>query len=69
VQKARDETGGLSLFVRSLIGLERNAAVVSMSEFLNDSAAVASQITFVKLIVECLTNANGVCDSLSRKNE
>ncbi|MBK8814869.1 MAG: DEAD/DEAH box helicase family protein [Methylococcaceae bacterium] len=64
VDKARDEAGGLGLFVRSLIGLERNAAVEAMSEFLNDSTVTASQLTFIKLIVECLTNNGTISDDL-----
>jgi type I restriction enzyme R subunit len=64
VQKARDEAGGLGLFVRSLVGLERNAAVETMSEFINDSTATASQLTFIKLIVECLTSNGIISDDL-----
>ncbi|NOT13768.1 MAG: DEAD/DEAH box helicase family protein [Methylococcaceae bacterium] len=64
VDKAREESGGLGLFVRSLVGLERNAAVEAMSEFLNDSTATASQLTFIKLIVECLTSNGMISDDL-----
>jgi type I restriction enzyme, R subunit len=54
----------LGLFVRSLIGLERNAAVEAMAEFLNDKTATARQLTFIKLIVECLTNNRSISDGL-----
>jgi type I restriction enzyme, R subunit len=64
VDKARDEAGGLDLFVRSLVGLERTAAVEAMSEFLNDSTATASQLEFIRLIVECLTNNGTISDDL-----
>lgn len=54
VDMARDEGQGLGLWVRSLVGLDRNAAVEAMSEFLNDVNATASQIEFAKMIVEYL---------------
>lgn len=55
VDRARDEAHGLGLFVRSLVGLDRNAAVEAMSEFLNDANATNNQIEFVNMIVEFLT--------------
>lgn len=64
VDKAKEEAGGLGLFVRSLVGLERNAAVEAMSEFLNDSTVTASQLTFIKLIVEYLTNNGTIAEDL-----
>jgi type I restriction enzyme R subunit len=64
VNKAKEEAGGLGLFVRSLIGLERGAADAAMSEFLNDTTATASQITFIKLIVESLTRNGAMTEDL-----
>ena len=55
VDKAREEAHGLGLWVRSLVGLDRSAAVEAMSEFLNDKNATASQIEFAKMIVDYLT--------------
>jgi type I restriction enzyme R subunit len=55
IQQARDESNGLGLWVRSLVGLDRAAAVEAMAEFLNDTNATASQIEFAKMIVEYLT--------------
>jgi type I restriction enzyme R subunit len=55
VDRARDESHGLGLFVRSLVGLDRNSAVEAMSEFLNDSKATSNQIEFVNMVVEFLT--------------
>ena len=49
IEQAKQEAGGLGLFVRSLLGLERNATVEVMSEFLNDTNATARQLAFVKL--------------------
>lgn len=55
VEQAKAATGGLGLFVRSLLGLERGAAMEAMAEFLNEQNATASQLEFAKLIVNYLT--------------
>jgi type I restriction enzyme R subunit len=55
IEHAREEAHGLGLWVRSLVGMERNAAVEAMAEFLNDVNATASQIEFAKMIVDFLT--------------
>lgn len=59
VARAREEASGLGLFVRSLVGLDRQAATEAFSEFLTDSTYSATEIRFIQLIVEELT-ANGV---------
>ena len=64
VAQAQHETGGLGLFVRSLVGLERGAAVEAMAEFLNDTTATASQLTFIKMVVECLTRNGAMTNDL-----
>ena len=46
IEQAKANAGGLGLFVRSVVGLERGAAVDAMSEFLNAQNATASQIEF-----------------------
>lgn len=51
--------GGLGLFVRSLVGLDREAAMQAFSELLQGSKLTPEQIEFVNLIVEELTQ-NGV---------
>lgn len=63
VAKARDEANGLGLFVRALVGLEREAANEAMAKFLNDANATAKQITFVRLIVEQLTQDGAMSDA------
>jgi type I restriction enzyme R subunit len=55
VEQAREECHGLGLWVRSLVGLDRAAAVEAMAEFLNDVNATSSQIEFAKMIVDYLT--------------
>ena len=55
VERAKSECTGLGLFVRSLVGLERPAAVEAMSAFLQDKTATANQLQFVNMIVDHLT--------------
>lgn len=47
--------GGLGLFVRSLVGLERDAAKAALAGFLARRSLNANQIEFVNLIIEHLT--------------
>lgn len=55
VQKAKKESQGLGLFVRSLVGLDRGAAKQVFAGFLSGKALSANQIEFVNLIIEHLT--------------
>jgi type I restriction enzyme R subunit len=55
IARAKQESTGLGLFIRSLVGLERQAAVEAMDEFLKDKAATANQLQFVNMIVDYLT--------------
>lgn len=50
---------GLGLFIRSLVGLDREAAMQAFSALLQGSKATPEQIEFIELIVEELTQ-NGV---------
>ena len=56
----RDE-GGLGLFIRSLVGLDREAAKFAMSESIDGRALTANQIGFTNLIIDYLTEL-GVMD-------
>lgn len=53
--RAAEESQGLGLFVRSLIGLDRNAAKKAMDTFLSGKRLSANQTEFVSLVVEHLT--------------
>jgi type I restriction enzyme, R subunit len=53
--------GGLGVFVRSLIGLDRKAAATAFGEFLVGRALTANQLEFVNMLIEHLT-ARGVVD-------
>jgi type I restriction enzyme R subunit len=59
LEKARAESHGLGLFIRSLVGLDRRAAKDAFGAFLSGRAFTASQIEFVDLMVNHLTD-NGV---------
>jgi type I restriction enzyme R subunit len=49
------------LFVRSLVDLDREAAAAGVDQFLTDTTYTATQIRFLKSIVEPLT-AKGVME-------
>jgi len=61
LQKASAESQGLGLFVRSLVGLDREAATAALAGFLRNTTWTANQMEFVDLIVKHLTE-NGVMD-------
>ena len=54
-------TGGLGLFVRSLVGLDRGAAAEAFGEYLDGTRYTVDQIRFVDLIIDELSH-NGVVD-------
>ena len=62
IQRAAEESQGLGLFVRSLVGLDRQAAKEALAGFLNGKSPGANQIEFVNLIVDHLTE-HGVMDA------
>lgn len=62
IAQAKEEGKGLGLFIRSLVGLDKEAANEAMAVFLNDTTANAKQITFVRLIVEQLTQDGAMSD-------
>ena len=55
IVRAKQESQGLGLFVRSLVGLDRGAAKEVLARFLSDKTLGANQIEFVNLIVDHLT--------------
>jgi type I restriction enzyme R subunit len=56
------ESKGLGLFVRSLVGMDREAAKKALNGFLTNKALSANQIEFVNLIVDHLTE-HGAMDA------
>jgi len=59
--RASGDSGGLGLFIRSLVGLDRSAAVEVFETYLDDTRFTVDQVRFVNLIVDELT-ANGVME-------
>jgi type I restriction enzyme R subunit len=55
IQRAAEESHGLGLFVRSLVGMDRGAAKEALGSFLSGKALSANQIEFVNLIIDQLT--------------
>lgn len=55
IQKATEESDGFGLFVRSLIGLDREAAKQALGGFTTGKTLKANQIEFLDLIVNHLT--------------
>lgn len=55
INRAKEASQGLGLFVRSLVGLDREAAKEALGDFLAGKALSANQIEFVNLIVNHLT--------------
>jgi type I restriction enzyme R subunit len=62
IQRAAEEAHGLGLLVRSLVGLDRQAAKEALAGFLAGKALAANQIEFVNLIVDHLTE-HGVMEA------
>jgi type I restriction enzyme, R subunit len=62
IDRAKTESHGLGLFVRSLVGLDREAAKQALAGFLLGKTLGANQIEFVNLIVNHLTE-HGMMDA------
>lgn len=56
-----ERAGGLGIFVRGLVGLDRQSAVEAFADFLDEGRFDVNQIRFINLIVDELTK-NGVVD-------
>jgi type I site-specific restriction endonuclease len=61
IDQARRSSEGLGLFIRSLVGLDREVARDAFSEFLVGRTLNAAQLDFINLIVNDLT-VNGVME-------
>src|SRR5699024_618019 len=58
---AREQADGLGLFVRTLVGLDRQSVAEEFAGYLDGSRFTVEQLRFVELIVEELTR-NGVME-------
>ncbi|MGL5863483.1 MAG: type I restriction-modification enzyme R subunit C-terminal domain-containing protein, partial [Phycicoccus sp.] len=55
IARATEHGGGLGIFIRTLVGLDRSAATEAFETYLDGTAFSADQIRFVNLIVDELT--------------
>ena len=62
IQKAAEAPFGLGLFIRSLVGMEREAVAQAFSDVIAGTQATPDQIEFIDLIVSELTT-NGVMEA------
>jgi type I restriction enzyme, R subunit len=62
LQQAKTESNGLGLFVRSLVGLDREATKHAFTSFISGKTLNANQIEFVNLIIDHLTE-HGVMEA------
>ena len=62
IAEASSQSHGLGIFIRSLVGLDRETATQAFSEFVTGTTATPNQIEFIDLIVQYLTE-NGVMDA------
>ena len=62
VRRAKAESRGLGLFVRSLVGMDREAAKEALARFFAGRTPNANQIDFVNLVVDYLTE-HGVMEA------
>jgi type I restriction enzyme, R subunit len=62
IERGKEQAKGLGLFVRSLVGLDREAAKSALGAFLDGKTHTASQIEFGNLIVDHLTE-HGVMEA------
>ncbi|WP_145013751.1 DEAD/DEAH box helicase family protein [Mycobacterium marseillense] len=61
IDLAKEQSHGLGLFIRSLVGLDREAAAEAFGAYLDGNRFKSDQIRFVNLIVTELT-ANGIVE-------
>ena len=61
ISEAKQKSHGLGLFIRSLVGLDHEAAMQAFSEFINGTKVTSNQIEFINLVVQELTQ-NGVME-------
>lgn len=61
INEAKEKSHGLGIFIRSLVGLDHEAAMQAFSEFINGTNATPHQIEFINLIVQELTQ-NGLME-------
>ena len=61
IARATEESQGFGLFIRSLVGLDRNAAKELFADYLAEGTHTATQIRFINAVIDELTS-RGVMD-------
>ncbi|MER7857986.1 DEAD/DEAH box helicase family protein [Amycolatopsis japonica] len=61
IERAKEDAGGLGLFLRSLVGLDRQAAASAFEKFQEGKTFTSAQLRFVKEMIEHLAY-NGTID-------
>lgn len=64
IEKAKEDSHGFGLFLRSLIGLDRAAAQRAFAGFIDGTTMTANQLEFIDMIIEHLTQRGWVEPSL-----
>jgi type I restriction enzyme R subunit len=62
IDRAKVQSNGLGFFIRSLVGLDHETAKQAFSQFISGTAVSASQIEFINLVVNYLTE-NGIMEA------
>jgi type I restriction enzyme R subunit len=62
IERAIEEAGSFGIFIRRLVGLDRSAAKDALAGFLDEHRYSATQIEFVSLIIDELTQ-NGIVEA------
>lgn len=60
IERAREECNGFGLFIRSLVGLDRNAAKELFADYLAEGTHTATQIRFINEIIDELTSRGAI---------
>lgn len=55
IERASEECNGFGLFIRSLVGMDRNAAKELFADYLAEGTHTATQIRFINEIIDELT--------------
>ena len=63
IDRAAEETKGFGLFIRSLVGLERNAAKELFADYLAEGTHTVTQIRFINEIINELTSRGAIEDA------
>ena len=56
IERAKEECHGFGLFVRSLVGIDRNAAKELFSNYLAEGTHSVTQIRFINAVIDELTS-------------